>query len=117
TWSVGGSLRGAVARAVWHARRASVVARGSIDRARFHGERDALALDIHILDPHLYDIAGLHHLARVLDEAIRQLGDVHQPVLMHADIDEGAERSDVGDDPFELHPGLQVRDFLDALPE
>ena len=76
-----------------------------------------LLRDVHLLDAHLDDVAGLHHLARVLDEAVGQLGDVHEPVLVHADVDEGAERRDVGDDAFELHAGLQVRDLLDALLE
>ena len=60
---------------------------------------------------------GLHHLARILDETVGQLGDVHEPVLMHADVDEGAERGNVGDDAFELHAGLQVGDLVDALLE
>ena len=59
----------------------------------------------------------LHHLARVLDEAVGQLGDVHQPVLVHADVDEGAERGDVGDHALQLHARLQVGDLLDALLE
>ena len=48
---------------------------------------------------HLYldDLAGFHHLARILDEAVRQRRDVHQAVLVHADVDEGAEVGDVGD--------------------
>jgi hypothetical protein len=33
---------------------------------------------------------------------------VHQAVLMHADVDEGAEVGDVGDHAFEQHAGLQV---------
>ena len=40
---------------------------------------------------HLHDIAGLHDFVRVLDELVRQRRDVHQAVLMHADVDEGAE--------------------------
>ena len=91
--------------------------RRPIDGARLHGQRDALARDVHLLDAHLDHVAGLHHLARVLDEAVGQLGDVHQAVLVHADVDEGAERGDVGHHAFELHAGLQVGDLLDALLE
>ena len=36
---------------------------------------------------------------------------------MHADIDEGAERGDVGDDALELHAGLEVGDLVDAVLE
>ena len=34
--------------------------------------------------------------------------DVHQPVLVHADVDEGAEGRDVGDHALQHHAGLQV---------
>ena len=36
---------------------------------------------------------------------------------MHADVDEGAEGGDVGDDAFEDHVGLQVGKRLDAVLE
>jgi hypothetical protein len=45
-------------------------------------------------------------VARVLDEFVGDCRDVHQAVLMHADIDEGAEVGDVGDDAFEDHARL-----------
>ena len=48
---------------------------------------------------------ALHRLGRVLDEAVRELADVHQPVLMHADVDERAELRHVGDHAFQHHPG------------
>ena len=38
-----------------------------------------------------------------LTKVLRQRRDVHQAVLVHADVDEGAERRDVGDDAFEDH--------------
>ena len=34
---------------------------------------------------------------------------------MHADVDEGAEGGDVGDDAFEDHAGLQVGNRFDAF--
>ena len=45
----------------------------------------------------------------VLDEAVGELGDVHEPVLVHADVDEGAEGRDVGHRPLEQHPGFRSR--------
>ena len=51
----------------------------------------------------------------VLHEAVGQLADVDQAVLVHADIDEGAEARDVGDHAFERHAGLEVGDFADVL--
>ena len=63
----------------------------------------------------LNDLAGLDDFVRVFDELIRQRGHVHEAVLMHADVDEGAESGDVGHDAFEDHAGLQVGERLDAL--
>ena len=40
-----------------------------------------------------------------------------QSILMHANIDEGAESRDIGDHAFQHHAGLQVRDLLDPLLE
>ena len=36
---------------------------------------------------------------------------------MHADVDEGAEGRDIGDDALEDHAGPQIGDLLDALLE
>src|SRR5215470_14268872 len=65
------------------------------------GERNPFAGDVGVehLDPD--DVAGLDDLARILDERAGHGRDVHEPVLVHADVDEGAERGDVGDDAFE----------------
>ena len=48
---------------------------------------------------------------------IGECGDVHQPILVHADVDEGPEVRDVGHHALELHAGLQVLEPLDALAE
>lgn len=73
----------------------------------------ALQVDTHDLD--LDQVAGLDHLMRILDEAIRQRRDVHQPVLMHAHVDKGAEVGDIGNGALQHHAGLQVLKDLDAL--
>src|SRR5690606_18121453 len=67
------------------------------------GQRDALACDIYLQHLHLDDVAGLHHFARILHVAVRQRRDVHQSILVHADVDEGTERGDVADHAFEDH--------------
>ena len=46
----------------------------------------------------LHAVADLDHLGRILDEAVGQLADVDQAVLVHADVHEGAEGGHVGDD-------------------
>jgi len=42
---------------------------------------------------------------------------VHQAVLVHAHVDERAERGHVGDLALQQHPGLQVGDLVHALGE
>ena len=53
----------------------------------------------------------------VLHEAVRQLAHMHQPILVHADVNESAEGRDIGDGAFERHAGLQVLDGFDTLGE
>ncbi len=80
-------------------------------------QRDALARLVDLQDLDAHDVAGLHHLARILHERLRHRRDVHQAVLVHADVDEGAERRDVGHRAFQHHAGLQVVEGFDALLE
>ena len=56
----------------------------------------------------LHDVAGLDDLARILHEPVGELRDVHEAVLVHADVDERAEVRDVGDHAFEHHAGLEI---------
>ena len=63
------------------------------------------AFDIHAQHLHLHDLARLHGFGRILDVPIRKLADVHQSILMHADIDERAELRHVGHHAFQHHPG------------
>jgi hypothetical protein len=44
----------------------------------------------------------------ILDEFIRQSRHMDKTILMHPDIDEGAEGSDVRHDTFENHACVQV---------
>jgi hypothetical protein len=87
---------------------AAPLALGLHRRVELHRQADALARQVHLLHPHLDDLAGLDHLARVADELVRQLADVHQAVLVHAQVDEGAELRHVADRAFQHHAGLQV---------
>src|SRR6185437_4639114 len=43
-----------------------------------HGKGDALAREVHLHHLHLDDVAGLHRVARILHEAVRERGDVDQ---------------------------------------
>ncbi len=51
---------------------------------------------------------------RVLHEAIRQLRDVDETILVNADIDEGAEGGDIGDRAFKSMPTL--RSLMSSTP-
>ena len=79
-----------------------------------HGQADPLARHVDLHHPDLHHVAGLHHLVRVLHEAVGERRNVDQPVLMDADVHEGAEGRDVGHHPLEHHAGLEVGDLLDA---
>ncbi len=62
-------------------------------------------------------LAGLHDLGGVFDEGVGELADVDEAVLVHADVHEGAEGGDVGDDAGELHAWAQVLGFVDGRVE
>ena len=82
---------------------------------RFHRQGNAFGFRVGAEHVHLHDLAHLDHIARFLDVAVRQFADVHQPILMNADIDEGSELGHVGDDAFERHARLQVPDLLHVV--
>ena len=54
-------------------------------------------------------------IIRILDEFIGELADVHQAILVYADVHEGAKISDIGDDPQQFHSRLQVVYFVDLV--
>ena len=49
--------------------------------------------------------------------AVGQVADMHQAVLVDADVDKGAEGGDVGHHPLQDHPLLQVGDLADIVAE
>ena len=65
----------------------------------------------------LDDLADLHGFVGILDVAVGQFADVHESVLVHADVDECAELGDVGHHAFERHAGEQVRDLFHFVAE
>src|SRR5690606_24717003 len=85
--------------------------------AHAHGQADALARYVHLQHPDLDDIPGLDHIPRVLDEGLAEHGNMHQTILVHADIDEGTEVGHVADHPLEHHAGLEVADLLHPFLE
>src|SRR5436190_2250098 len=79
--SVGTALVGGVASHVLTTRAWSRAARG------FHRQGDLILVEPDLQDPHGDAVARTHDFTRVLHEPIGQLGDVHEPVLMDADVD------------------------------
>jgi hypothetical protein len=57
----------------------------------FHTQPDAPSIQIHLDDFDRHDISHADDLEGVVDVAIGQLADVHQPVLLDADVHEGTE--------------------------
>ena len=54
---------------------------------------------------------------RILHEAVRQRRDVHEAVLVHADVDKGAEVGHVRHHAFQRHAGAQVFQLVHAFLE
>jgi hypothetical protein len=67
---------------------------------------DPLAFHVDIEDLHAHHLTGPHDLMRVGHKAIGHRGDVHEAVLMHTNVNEGAERRDVGDYTLQDHADL-----------
>ena len=72
-----------------------------------HRQGNALAGDVHVEHGdehflmHFDDFVGIAH------EAVRQLADVDEPVLMHADVHKRAERCDIVTMPGSFMPCLR----------
>ena len=83
----------------------------------FHAERNALATEVDADDAYLDMLMQTDDLCGVADIAVGELGDVDETVLMDANVDEGSEVGDVGDDARQQHAFLQVVDGLDVSVE
>ena len=73
-----------------------------------HRQRDALFLRIYTEDLDPDDVPDLEHFPRVADEAVADLGNMHQAVLMNAQVHKSAEVDDVAHGAREFHTGLEV---------
>ena len=80
----------------------------------FHAERNALATEVDADDAYLDMLMQTDDLCGVADIVVGELGDVDEAVLMDANIDEGSEVGDVGDDAWQNHAFAQVVDGLYA---
>lgn len=80
-------------------------------------ETDAFAGDVDFGDGGADFLADFDDFVRVFDEAVGELGDVGEAVLVDADVDEGAEGGNVGHDAGELHAFGEVGDGVNAFLE
>ena len=83
----------------------------------FHRERDAVAAVVNLNHSDLHMLMQLHYVERMCNAAVGHLGDMHQSVLMDADIHEGTEVGDVRDDAWQHHSLHKVVDGGDILVE
>jgi hypothetical protein len=99
---------------VWGVRLGGALGGGFVEAS---GEGDALAREVDGEDLDLDAVAGFDDVVGVGDELGGELGDVDEAVLVDADVDEGAEVGDVGDDAFEGHVVFEVGDGEDVVAE
>ena len=81
---------------------------------RFFAVVFALVVAAHIAPTVLADFDDI---VGVFYEVIGEFRDMDEAVLVYADVDEGAEGGDVGDDALERHAGLQVLEGVDVVAE
>lgn len=65
---------------------------------RFHREADPVTFFIDLRDRYHYLLLNFNQFVGVFHIAVSQLAKVYQPVLVYADVYEGAEVGDIGDD-------------------
>ncbi len=82
-----------------------------------HGQGDAVALEIDFHHCDVNFLTDFDDFGSVADEVVGELRNVDEFVLMDADIDEGTEGGDVGDDAGQLHADGEVGGFFDAVLE
>ena len=80
------------------------------------GQRYPLPGNVHFQHRCHNLLVDLHRLVRVLDIFAGKPADVREAVLVHADVDEGAEGGHVGDDALEHHSRCEVVELLRRVP-
>src|SRR5438477_10379506 len=85
------------------------------NRGAAHRQGNTPPCKVYVEDGDRHFLVHLHDVARILDVTVGKLTDMHETVLMHADVDKDAEGGDVRHDAREFHPRLDVLDFFDAL--
>ena len=76
-----------------------------------------MASVVNLNHPDFYMLMELDHVEWMGDTTVRHLGDMHQTILMDADIDEGTEVGDIGDDTRQYHSFFEIVDGSNVLVE
>ena len=92
------------------------IARGEIDLG-FQGEGDAISGEIDFDDRGEDALTDLEDFSGIFDEVVADLADMHEAILVDADIDEGTESGHIGDETGESEAWLEVGNFFDAFGE
>ena len=82
-----------------------------------HTQCDTFATHIDFDDTDADVLMKADDLCGVSDEAVGELRDVDESVLMNADVDEGSEVGDVRHDTGEFHSYDEVGEGVDVLVE
>ena len=82
-----------------------------------HGKGNPAALEIDGKHAHGNALSDLDDIGGVSGKGVAQFGDMDETVLMDADIDEGAEIGDIGNDAGEFHSGVQVFEDMNTFGE
>ena len=82
-----------------------------------HAQSDTFAAHIDFYDTDADVLMEADDLRGVGDEAVGELGDVDQSVLVDSDVDEGSEVGDVCNDTGEFHSYDEVGEGMDILVE
>ena len=82
-----------------------------------HGKADAVALFIYGQHHDLNDVTNLQHLAGMLQPTVAHFADMHQTVLMNADVHEDTKVDDITHRTGQLHAGDQILHFQHILPQ
>src|SRR3989339_1150753 len=70
------------------------------DGTQLHGQRNTLARHVNLHYLHLDNVTGLDYLTGIGDKLVAELAHMHQPVLVHTQVNKGTEGGHVADRAF-----------------
>ncbi len=82
-----------------------------------HTQLDAPAPNIHCEHAHLHDLPNLYYGQRIADKAVGHLRDMHEAILLDANIHKRAEVDDIAHRALQHHPLFQVFQLQHVLAQ